>query len=181
MSGAFPMAHPDQDNAIYWHTPAIRGIIPLDHRFKVPRNLMNLYQKKPFDLYINKDFPAVIRECGKRTNESTWISEEIIDAYIELHNRGFAHSFEAWQDKRLVGGLYGVSIGRAFCGESMFYRVSNASKIALIFLVEFLREKNYVVLDTQYLNPHLKQFGAYEISNDEYLDLLSKAIEPKNR
>lgn len=178
LSGAFPMAHPDQDNAIYWHTPAVRGIIPLDDRFVVPKNLARLYRQKKFDLYVNRDFPQVIRACAERQDkDDTWISEEIVEAYTELHERGFAHSFEAWQDGKLVGGLYGVSIGKAFFGESMFYRVRDASKIALVFLVEFLREQGFQLLDTQYLNPHLIQFGAYQISHEEYLEKLKEAVE----
>jgi leucyl/phenylalanyl-tRNA---protein transferase len=176
MAGAFPMAHPDQDNAIYWHTPAVRGIIPLDDRFLVPKNLKRLYKKTPFDLYINRAFEDVIRSCADLNREDTWISEEIIDAYTELHENGFAHSFEAWSNNELVGGLYGVSIGKAFFGESMFFKVRDASKIALIFLVEFLREHDFMLLDTQYLNPHLLQFGAYEITHEEYMDLLNEAV-----
>lgn len=178
LSGTFPMAHPDQDNAIYWHTPAVRGIIPLDDRFVVPKNLARLYRQKKFDLYVNRDFPAVIRACAQRQDkDDTWISEEIIEAYTELHERGFAHSFEAWQHGVLVGGLYGVAIGKAFFGESMFYQVRDASKVALVFLVEFLREQGFQLLDTQYLNPHLLQFGAYQISHEEYLEKLKEAVE----
>jgi leucyl/phenylalanyl-tRNA--protein transferase len=177
LSGAFPMAHPENDNAIFWHTPAVRGIIPLDNRFKVPSNLKRLYNQKKFDLYIDKDFRAVIEACSARPdNEETWISDEIKDAYTDLNEQGLAHSFEAWQNGKLVGGLYGVSIGKAFFGESMFFHERDASKIALVFLVEFLRENDFELLDTQYLNPHLKQFGAYEISHEDYMKLLGKAI-----
>lgn len=175
-AGAFPMAHPDQDNAIYWHTPAIRGIIPLDDKFIVPKNLARLYRQEKFDLYINKAFDQVIEECAKTRDDDTWISQEIIDAYIELNQRGLAHSFEAWQNGELVGGLYGVSLGKAFFGESMFFKVRDASKIALVFLVETLRNNDFQLLDSQYLNPHLVQFGAYEISHDEYLELLHQAL-----
>lgn len=170
------MAHPDQDNAIYWHTPAVRGIIPLDDRFTAPKNLKRLYTQGKFDLFINRSFEEVIRSCALRVDDDTWISEEIIDAYCELNQKGFAHSFEAWHNGELAGGLYGVSIGKAFFGESMFYRVRDASKIALIFLVEFLRDQKFQLLDTQYLNPHLKQFGAYEISHEEYLERLEEAV-----
>jgi leucyl/phenylalanyl-tRNA---protein transferase len=176
MAGAFPMAHPDSGNAIYWHTPAVRGVIPLDKRFKVSKNLARLYRQDKFDLHVNKDFESVIRHCSELRSEDTWISDEIIDAYIALHHQGFAHSFETWQDGELVGGLYGVAIGRAFFGESMFFKVRDASKIALMFLVETLRRNNYKLLDTQYLNPHLLQFGAYEIPHETYLKQLAEAV-----
>lgn len=176
MSGAFPMAHPEQDNAIYWHTPAVRGIIPLDERFVVPKNLQRLYRQNKFDLYINRAFGEVIQNCAALRYNDTWISDEIVDSYTSLHESGFAHSFEAWQDGELVGGLYGVSIGKAFFGESMFFKVRDASKVALIFLVEFLREQKFQLLDTQYLNPHLVQFGAYEVSHEAYMEMLEKAI-----
>jgi leucyl/phenylalanyl-tRNA--protein transferase len=176
MSGAFPMAHPEQDNAIYWHTPAVRGIIPLDERFTVPANLKRLYRQNKFDLYVNRAFGEVIRQCASLREKDTWISEDIVDAYTQLHQHGFAHSFEAWQNGELVGGLYGVSIGKAFFGESMFFKVRDASKVALVFLVEFLREHGFKLLDTQYLNPHLVQFGAYELTHDEYMRALDDAI-----
>ena len=175
-AGAFPMAHPDQNNAIYWHTPAIRVIIPIDEGFVVPKNLARLYRQQKFDLYINKDFEQVIQECAATRDDDTWISQEIIDAYIELNHRGLAHSFEAWQNGELVGGLYGVSLGKAFFGESMFFKVTDASKIALVFLVETLRNNDFLLLDSQYLNPHLVQFGAYEISHEEYLEKLNTAL-----
>jgi leucyl/phenylalanyl-tRNA--protein transferase len=135
LSGSFPMADPDEDNQIYWHTPQIRGIIPLDDRFKVSKNLRRLYKSNKFDLFINRDFESVIRKCSELRNDDTWISEEIIDAYTALHHEGFAHSFEAYQNGELVGGLYGVSIGKAFFGESMFHTVTDASKICLVYLV----------------------------------------------
>lgn len=177
LSGSFPMADPDEDNQIYWHTPQIRGIIPLDERFKVSKNLRRLYKSNKFDLFINRDFEGVIRKCSELRQDDTWISEEIIDAYTALHHEGFAHSFEAYLNGELVGGLYGVSIRKAFFGESMFHTVTDASKIALVFLVEFLRERKFKLLDTQYLNPHIAQFGAYEIPHQEYLKLLEQAIE----
>lgn len=169
------MAHPDEGNEIYWHTPAMRGLIPLDDRFIVPKNLQRLYNSGKYEFYINRSFPEVIRACAENRKDGTWISEEIIEAYEQLHEAGFAHSFETWRGDRLVGGLYGVSIGLAFFGESMFYRERDASKLALVFLVEFLRSRGFHLLDTQYLNPHLLQFGAYEISHETYMDKLREA------
>ena len=175
-SGAFPMADPEEGNQIYWHTPQMRGIIPLDDRFKVSKNLKRLYKRDKFDLYINRNFDQVIDYCRSLREDETWISDEILDAYKQLHEGGFAHSFEVYEKGKLVGGLYGVSIGKAFFGESMFHLVTDASKIALVFLVEFLREHNFLLLDTQYLNPHIAQFGAYEITHQEYIKLLRRAI-----
>lgn len=175
-SGAFPMADPEEGNQIYWHTPQMRGVIPLDDRFKVSKNLKRLYKRDKFDLYINRNFDQVIDYCRSLREDETWISDEIIDAYKQLHEGGFAHSFEVYEKGKLVGGLYGVSIGKAFFGESMFHLVTDASKIALVFLVEFLREHNFLLLDTQYLNPHIAQFGAYEITHQEYIKLLRRAI-----
>jgi leucyl/phenylalanyl-tRNA--protein transferase len=175
-SGAFPMADPEEDNQIYWHTPQMRGIIPLDDRFKVSKNLQRLYKKDKFDLYINRNFDQVIDYCRSLREDDTWISDEILDAYKQLHEGGFAHSFEVYEEGKLVGGLYGVSMGKAFFGESMFHLVTDASKIALVFLVEFLREHDFLLLDTQYLNPHIAQFGAFEITHQEYIKLLRRAI-----
>ena len=170
------MADPEKDNQIYWHTPQMRGVIPLDDRFKVSKNLKRLYKKDKFDLYINRNFDQVIDYCRSLREDETWISDEILDAYKQLHEGGFAHSFEVYEKGELVGGLYGVSISKAFFGESMFHLVTDASKIALVFLVEFLREHDFLLLDTQYLNPHIAQFGAYEITHQEYFKLLRRAI-----
>jgi leucyl/phenylalanyl-tRNA--protein transferase len=177
MSGSFPMADPEEDDQIYWHTPKMRGIIPLDERFHVPKNLARLYRKQVFDIYINRNFETVIRQCQELRKEDTWISEDILEAYIDLHRKGFAHSFEAYFEGVLVGGLYGVSIGKAFFGESMFHIMRDASKLCLVYLVEFLREQKFVLLDTQYLNPHIEQFGAYEIPHEDFLRLLNKALK----
>jgi leucyl/phenylalanyl-tRNA--protein transferase len=171
--GFFPMAHEDENNQVYWHKPQSRGIIPLD-QFHVPKNLSRLYRRNKFDLHRNKDFEGVIRACSNRSE--TWISEEIINTYVTLHNMGYCQSFETWLDGKLVGGLYGISMGRAFFGESMFHTVTDASKIALVFLVEYLKNANYTLLDTQYLNPHLEQFGAVEIPDDEYMKQLKMAL-----
>jgi leucyl/phenylalanyl-tRNA--protein transferase len=175
MSGSFPMAHPDDNNEIYWHTPKRRGIIPLDERFTVSKNLKRLYRSGKFTFTVNRNFEEVIQQCASLRADDTWISEEIMEAYIGLHKAGFAHSFETRLNDELVGGLYGVCIGKAFFGESMFHTHTDASKLALMYLVEFLREKDFMLLDTQYLNPHIKQFGAYEISHTTYMLLLKQA------
>lgn len=172
--GFFPMAVPEENNEIFWFKPDMRGIIPLAD-FHISKNLKRLYHKDYFTLKINGDFEAVMRGCANR--EDTWISEDIIQTYCKLNEMGYAFSFETWLDDKLVGGLYGVAIGRAFFGESMFHTVTDASKIALIFLVEFLNENNFKLLDTQYINDHLKQFGAVEIPNEEYEILLKEALE----
>ena len=140
------------------------------------KNLKRLFRKKTFSVYVNRNFETVIRKCQELRSDDTWISEEIVDAYLGLHEHGYAHSFEAYQNGELVGGLYGVSIGKAFFGESMFHTVTDASKICLVYLVEFLRDNDFQLLDTQYLNPHIEQFGAYEIPHKEYMRLLNKAI-----
>ncbi|CAI8269374.1 MAG: Leucyl/phenylalanyl-tRNA--protein transferase [Bacteroidetes bacterium MED-G17] len=171
--GFFPMAHQELNNDIFWHLPEKRGIIPLDE-FVIPKNLRRLYEKRSFQLEINKNFKSVIQNCADR--KETWISPEIMDAFLDLHKKGFAYSFEAYQENKLVGGLYGVALRRVFFGESMFFKVSNASKVTLIFLVEFLIKNGYKLLDTQYLNPHLKQFGAIEIENDAFQKLLFDAL-----
>lgn len=172
--GYFPMAHEDEDNAIYWYKPEMRGIIPLD-KFHIPKNLEKLYKKQPFSLRINTAFRATMEACAER--DSTWISDELIDLYCELFEKGYAFSFECWKDEVLVGGLYGVALGKAFFGESMFHRATNASKIALVFLVEVLKEKGFILLDTQFINDHLLQFGAIEISDEEYMERLGEALE----
>lgn len=176
LSGSFPMADPDEGDQIYWHTPETRGLIPLDDTFRVPKNLMRLYKKEKFELSINRAFPEVINQCSLLRQGDTWISEEIIDVYTQMHKLGLAHSFEVWLDGALVGGLYGVAIGKAFFGESMFHKVTDASKFALVFLVEFLKEQNFQLLDCQYLNPHLLQFGAYEVTQEEFLSRLQEII-----
>ena len=170
--GVFPMADPD-DDAVYWFRPEKRGVLPLD-RFHVPKNLQKLVRQGAFEVVVDRDFEGVMRACADR--DSTWISEEIIDAYTALHEWGCAHSVECWQEGRLVGGLYGVALGGAFFGESMFHRVSNASKVALVHLVQRLRKGGYVLLDTQYTTPHLEQFGVVEIPSAEYERRLERAL-----
>lgn len=175
--GYFPMAHPESNNAIYWHQPEMRGIIPLD-KYHIPGNLRREYVRYPYLLTINRDFEGVIKGCAER--ESTWISKEIISAYTQLHELGMAVSFEAWKHGELVGGLYGVVLGKAYFGESMFHRATNASKHCLVFLIQTLVEREFKLLDTQYLNPHLEQFGAIEVPHSQYMALLEEALLHSN-
>ncbi|NQW41935.1 MAG: leucyl/phenylalanyl-tRNA--protein transferase [Bacteroidetes bacterium] len=174
--GIFPMAEPEEDNEIYWYEPTLRGII-LPEEFKVSKNLLKEYRKEIFQLYKNKNFKATITACSKR--DETWISDEIIEVYCGLHKMGYAHSFEAWQDGQLVGGLYGVAIGKVFFGESMFHTVTNASKIGLMFLLDWINTNDFVLVDCQFMTEHLKQFGAKEISQKDYLLLLENALKIK--
>jgi len=170
--GIFPMA--DADGEIEWFAPNPRAIIELD-RFHVPRSLRPLVKRGAFDVVVNQDFPAVIRVCADRP-DGTWISREVIDAYCRLHRLGFAHSVEARIEGRLAGGLYGVALGGAFFGESMFHRETDASKIALVALVERMIARGYVLLDVQFMTEHLRRFGAVEIPRTRYLDRLRKAL-----
>lgn len=173
--GYFPMAV--ETGEIMWFCPNPRAIFDLEN-FHVPRTLRQVCRQKRFELRINQRFRAVITACAERA-EGTWIDDEIIAAYCRLHELGCAHSVESWQDGRLVGGLYGVALGGAFFGESMFSRVSNASKVALVYLVERLRAGGFVLLDTQFTNEHLEQFHPVEIPRKEYLRRLAAAQEQK--
>lgn len=164
-AGYFPMAD-SRDGEIHWYSPDPRAIIPLD-TFKISRSLKQTIKKNIFEIRINHSFEDVIRNCAKR--DETWISEEIVQSYLELHRLGYAHSIESWHNKKLVGGLYGIALGGAFFGESMFSLMKDASKVALVALVEILKERGFKLLDTQYTTPHLKYFGVVEISRDEYL------------
>jgi leucyl/phenylalanyl-tRNA---protein transferase len=174
--GVFPMAM--EDNSIAWFSPDPRAIIPLEN-FHVPHTLRREWRRKVFDIRIDDRFGDVIRACAKR--KDTWINDKIIESYERLHELGYAHSVEAWNKDRLAGGLYGVAIGGAFFGESMFHRITNASKIALVALVEHLRARKFALLDTQWLTPHLVQFGAIEISRKQYLRRLREAVELPRR
>ncbi len=171
-AGVFPMA--DEAGDIVWFSPDPRCIIPLD-ALRVSRSLRRTVTKGVFEVRVDHNFAGVIQGCADRP-EGTWISPDIMDVYCELHAGGFAHSVECWCDDELAGGLYGVSIGGAFFGESMFTRVTDASKVALVALVERLRDRGFEVLDTQWLTPHLERFGAVEIPRSEYLRRLGRAI-----
>jgi leucyl/phenylalanyl-tRNA--protein transferase len=176
-SGWFPMAV--DGGEIRWFSPDPRGIIPLD-RFHLPRRLARVVRSGGFRIAIDAAFDAVIRACAEAERDpvdpGTWISEEIIASYIALHERGIAHSVEAWKDGRLAGGLYGVALGGAFFGESMFHHETDASKVALVALVERLRERGYTLLDTQWVTEHLQQFGAIEIPRGRYLQMLEASL-----
>ncbi|HEX8684290.1 MAG TPA: leucyl/phenylalanyl-tRNA--protein transferase [Ardenticatenaceae bacterium] len=169
--GVFPMA--DDDGTVYWYDPDPRAIFPLD-AFHVPRRLAQTVRQGRFEARADSDFRGVMEGCAER--ERTWISEEIIEAYTALHRLGFAHSSETWQDGRLVGGVYGVAIRGLFAGESMFSRERDASKVALVHLVERLRVGGYELFDVQYTNPHLEQFGVVEIPRRQYHRRLAAAL-----
>jgi len=171
-SGYFPMAESRQGD-IQWHFPDTRAIIPIDG-LKITRSLHQTIKKKNFQIRINTAFEEVMHQCAKR--DDTWISDEIIQSYVQLHKLGFAHSVEAWKDNFLAGGLYGVALGAAFFGESMFSRVRDASKVALVYLVDKLRAGKFELLDTQFNTPHLTRLGAIEIPRENYLHLLKKAV-----
>jgi leucyl/phenylalanyl-tRNA--protein transferase len=176
MRGLFPMTH--ADGKLYWYDPDPRAIFPLD-AFHVPRSLRRTIRKAPFDIRVDSDFRATMRACADPApgRKSTWISDHMIDLYESLHHMGCAHSVEAWQDGEMVGGLYGVSIGGFFAGESMFSRARDASKVALVHLVERMRAGGYVLLDTQFTTPHLERFGAIEIPRAEYQLRLAAALK----
>ena len=174
--GIFPMAHEDGD--IYWYDPDPRTIIPLDGSFHIPRRLARTIRRGGFEVRFDYNFQVVIEACARPGpgREITWISPQIIEAYCELHDLGFAHSVETWIEGELAGGLYGVSLRGLFAGESMFSRTADSSKIALAFLVERLRRQNFVLLDTQFMTDHLRRFGAIEIPRREYLARLAQAL-----
>jgi len=170
-AGWFPMAQ--ADGSIRCYSPDPRGIIPLED-FHIPHGTKKALRDPGWELRIDTEFEQVIRACGKR--EETWIDESIVQSYLALHQAGQAHSLEIWREGRLAGGLYGVRLGAAFFGESMFSTVPGASKIALIRLVEILRAGAFLLLDTQWTTPHLERFGGRSIPRRHYLKLLEKAV-----
>lgn len=182
--GAFPMAR-SRRGPIEWYRPDPRAILPLDERFRVRRSLRQAVRSGRFEVRRDTAFEEVIRACAqpRPTSRETWISEPIIEAFTRLHHAGFAHSVEAWQspegggEPRLVGGLYGVALGGAFFGESMFSRASMASQVCLVHLVDHLRARGFTVLDVQFRNPHLEQFGVMEVPCAAYLEMLASALE----
>ncbi|KJF68644.1 MULTISPECIES: leucyl/phenylalanyl-tRNA--protein transferase [Rhizobium] len=176
-AGLFPMADSADDPELFWVEPEIRGIIPLAS-FHVSKSLAKVMRRKPFEIRFNTAFEAVMAGCAAEAPDrpSTWINATIRKLYTELHQIGHAHSVEAWDGKELVGGLYGVSLGAAFFGESMFSRRTNASKICLVHLVERLRASGFVLLDTQFTTEHLKTFGAIDVPKQEYAKMLDLAV-----
>ena len=176
-SGVFPMAESADDPEIFWVRPDLRGIIPLD-AFHVPSSLAKTIRHGTFEVRFNTAFEAVMRGCAEQRDvrPSTWINDTILSAYTALHHHGHAHSVEAWHQEVLVGGLYGVSLGSAFFGESMFSRKTDASKVCLVKLVEHLRGRGFTLLDTQFTTEHLKKFGAVDVPRKDYEQLLASAV-----
>lgn len=176
--GVFPMAEDRDDPDLFWVDPRMRGIIPLD-AFHVPRRLRRTVRNGRFRITVDTDFEATIEACAEatRTRPRTWINDRIIMLYTSLYHLGYAHSVECRQDGRLIGGLYGVAMGGAFFGESMFSRESDASKIALIHLVARLRAGGFSLLDSQFITRHLRRFGAVEIPRSEYRQRLAEALK----
>jgi len=175
--GAFPMA--SRDGSIRWYTADPRGILPLD-AFHVPGTLRQLVKKTPeaggFEVVINRDFIATMRGCMEAREGGTWISDELVNAYTQLHRIGYAHSVECYRGGQLAGGLYGVSLGAAFFGESMFHRERDASKVALVHLVKRLKERGFTLLDTQATTAHLRRFGAIDLPARQYMQRLRAAL-----
>ncbi|WP_439524080.1 leucyl/phenylalanyl-tRNA--protein transferase [Marivita sp.] len=171
--GVFPMAEHRDDPEMFWVDPRKRGVFPLDG-FRISRSLAKTLRRGPYRVTRNIRFTEVIDACADRSE--TWINKDIRDLYEELHRRGAAHSLEVWMQDQLVGGIYGVSVGAAFCGESMFSRRRDASKIALAWLVDLLRRSGFVLFDTQFLTNHLASLGAVEITRAEYHSQLAQAL-----
>jgi leucyl/phenylalanyl-tRNA---protein transferase len=180
-SGLFPMADSADDPDLFWVEPELRGVLPLD-AFHIPKRLARTVRQAPFEIRFNTAFDEVVSACAESVENrpSTWINSTISELYGALHRLGHAHSVEAWRDGQLVGGLYGVSLRRAFFGESMFSRATDASKVCLVHLVSRLRERGFVLLDTQFTTEHLKRFGAIDVPRDDYAEMLAEALEGPN-
>ncbi len=178
MNGIFPMA--DTDGTLYWYSPDPRAVIPIN-TYKPPKSLRPILNKKLFEIRINANFEAVMRNCAAPRNgdADTWISDEIVEAYCDLNKMGLAYSVEAYMDNSLVGGLYGVCIGAVFFGESMFYKVPESSKVAFHYLMEILKVQGFELLDTQFINDNVRRYGAIEIPRGDYVKALKKALEKR--
>lgn len=172
--GYFLMAD-EVGNNLGWYSSRQRTLIPLDDRFRYPRSLQRVLNQNRFTVAVNRAFKEVVEGCANR--DTTWISAELKEIYWALYQAGWAYSFETWQGDELAGGILGIVIGGAFIGESMFYRIPEGSKVAMVKLVERLRERNFVLFDAQMMNPHLERFGAYIIRNNQYMDLLREALQ----
>ena len=164
----------DDGAQLDWYSSRQRTLIPLDNRFRYPKSLRRVLNQERFSVAINRDFMAVCEGCADR--DTTWISEELKQIYWALHQAGWAHSFETWQGDELAGGILGIAINGAFIGDSMFYRIPEGSKVAMVKLVEHLRQRKYVLFDAQLQNPHLERFGSYVISSKQYRRLLQEAM-----
>jgi leucyl/phenylalanyl-tRNA---protein transferase len=180
--GVFPMAEDRNDPELFWVDPRMRGVILLD-KFHVPRSVRKVIRRETFDVTFDRAFESVIEMCAESTEERprTWINDKIIELYTTLHRMGHAHSVECWHEGRLVGGLYGVSLGGVYFGESMFSRVTDASKVALVYLAAALRLGGYRFIDTQFITKHLSRFGAVELPRNEYRKLLSHSLGMRTR
>ncbi|CUW44367.1 leucyl/phenylalanyl-tRNA-protein transferase [Brucella vulpis] len=177
-TGIFPMAEEADDPEVFWVRPEKRGVIPLDG-FHIPRSLQKTIRQGIFEIRLDSNFAGVIEGCASGTGERarTWINEPIRRAYAKLFEIGHCHTVEAWHEGKLAGGLYGVTLGRAFFGESMFTRKRDASKVCLAYLVQHLARQGFVLLDTQFTTPHLERFGALEVPRKEYEEMLELALE----
>ena len=178
--GIFPMG--EDDGSISWYETSPRAILPIElpnAGIHIPRSLSQVIKKNTFDIRIDTDFEQVINCCADR--DSTWINKLIMDSYMELYRKGYAHSIEAWKDGELAGGLYGVEYNGAFFGESMFHKVSNASKAAVVKLYEILKRNNFILFDIQMMTPHFETFGAIEISKRSYLEILDRAMSERRK
>jgi len=171
--GYFLMANED-DGSVGWYSSHARAVVPLDSQFRYPKSLRRALNQDRFQVAIDRDFPAVVEGCADR--DSTWICDDLKEIYTALHAAGWAHSFETWQGDRLAGGILGLCIGGAFIGESMFYRIPEGSKVAMVKLVEHLRARGFTLFDAQLQNPHLERFGAHTIDETEYGRRLSDAV-----
>jgi leucyl/phenylalanyl-tRNA---protein transferase len=176
--GHFLMAD-DEDSDLQWYSSNEHALIPLDDRFRYPTSLRRVINQNRFTVRINGDFRAVVAGCADR--DTTWISPELQDIYWELCQAGWAYSFETWQGNELAGGILGIAIGAAFIGESMFFHIPEGSKVAMVHLVNHLRQQNFRLFDAQMTNPHLERFGSYTIDTRSYMNLLKVAIEQKRQ
>lgn len=177
-TGIFPMSESQNDPNVYWVEPEMRGILPLD-KFHVPKSLKKVVRKNKFKIHCDRAFEQVLDFCAEPAagRDVTWINQSIRDNVIKLHEMGFAHSVECWREDKLVGGLYGISLGAAFFGESMFSKATDASKVALVHLIARMRLGGFKLLDTQFTTDHLSRFGVIEIPSAQYLDLLDDALQ----
>lgn len=173
--GYFLMA--DETDRLEWYSSRERTLIPLDSRFHYPKSLRRVLNSNRFTVAINRDFKTVVAGCANR--ETTWISPQLQEIYWALYQAGWAYSFETWQGDELAGGILGLVIGGAFIGESMFYRITEGSKVAMVKLVQRLRSRQFVFFDAQMMNPHLERFGAYRVNDKEYQALLGQALQQR--